>query len=72
MKLVSGKVEPEELVDQVASLLEVKTKNKQDLLETISLKDRLQKVLDHLAHEVNVWNWSGQFPQRPRKDLKTR
>src|SRR3990167_7751289 len=54
MKLVSGKVEPEELVDQVASLLEVKTKSKQELLETISLKVRLQKVLEHLAHEVNV------------------
>lgn len=54
MRLVSGKVEAEELVDQVASLLDVKTKIKQELLETISLKTRMDIVLEHLAHEVNV------------------
>jgi ATP-dependent Lon protease len=54
MKLVSGKVDPEELVDQVSSLLDVKTKSKQELLETLSLKARQQKVLEYLAHEVNV------------------
>ncbi len=54
MKLVSGKVEPNELVDQVASLLETKMKGKQELLEMTSLKDRLQKVLENLSQEVNV------------------
>lgn len=54
MKLVSGKVEPEELADQVASLLSITTKKKQELLETTSLKARLKKVLDYLSHEVNV------------------
>jgi len=54
MKLVSGKVEPHELVDAVASLLEIKTKKKQLLLEELSLKKRLEKVLHYLAHEVNV------------------
>jgi ATP-dependent Lon protease len=54
MRLVSGKVEPEELSDQVASLLEVKTKKKQELLEDLSLKSRLKRVLEYLSHEVNV------------------
>jgi ATP-dependent Lon protease len=54
MRLVSGKVEPEELVDQVASLLSIKTKKRQEILEIISLKDRLLNVLEHLSHEVNV------------------
>jgi len=54
MKLVSGKVEPPELADQVASLLDLKTKKKQELLENPSLKGRLEKVLHYLAHEVNV------------------
>ena len=54
MRLVSGKVEPEELADQVASLLDIKPKKKQDILETVSLKTRLLSVLDHLSHEVNV------------------
>lgn len=54
MKLVSGKVEPNELADQVASLLDIKYSDKQELLETISVEKRLQKVLEHLVHEVNV------------------
>lgn len=54
MKLVSGKVEPPELADQVASLLDLKTRKKQELLENLSLKSRLEKVLNYLSHEVNV------------------
>src|SRR3989344_2267174 len=54
MKLVSGKVEPAELADQVASLLEIKTKKRQEILEVFSLKKRLEKVFQLLAHEVNV------------------
>ncbi|QQS38767.1 endopeptidase La [Candidatus Woesebacteria bacterium] len=54
MKLVSGPVSSIELVDQVAFLLELKTSDKQKILETLSLKQRLEKVLEFLAHEVNV------------------
>lgn len=54
MKLVSGKIDPDELADQVASLLEIKTKMHQELLETLSLKARLEKVHEYLAHEVSV------------------
>lgn len=54
MKLISGTPEPNEVSDQIASLLEIKTSEKQRLLETLSLKLRLQRVLAHLTHEVNV------------------
>jgi ATP-dependent Lon protease len=54
MKLISGNPEPNEVVDQVASLLEIKTVDKQELLETLSLKDRFEKVMQYLTHEVNV------------------
>ena len=54
MKLISGQVEPIELVDQIATLLEVKVILKQKLLETISVKKRMEKVLELLAQEVNV------------------
>jgi ATP-dependent Lon protease len=54
MKLVSGKVEPFELADQVASLLDINTKKKQDLLGILSLKGRLEKVFSLLTHEVSV------------------
>lgn len=54
MRLVSGKVDPMELADQVANLLDLKTRKKQELLETESLSARLNKVYEYLSHEVNV------------------
>jgi ATP-dependent Lon protease len=54
MKLVSGTVEPLELSDQVASLLEIKASEKQKILEEIDLKRRLEICLDYLSKEVNA------------------
>ena len=54
MRLVSGQVSPVELADQIAFLLEVETSDKQKILEILSLKSRLNKVIKYLSHEVNV------------------
>lgn len=54
MRLVSGSVEPVEVADQVASLLEIKTTEKQKLLETSNLRERLQKIFEQLSKEVGV------------------
>ncbi|KKS80342.1 MAG: ATP-dependent protease La, ATP-dependent Lon protease, partial [Candidatus Woesebacteria bacterium GW2011_GWC1_43_10b] len=54
MKIISGQVEPVELVDSVASLLEIKQTEKQQLLENFSVKERLEKVIEFLNREVNV------------------
>ncbi len=54
MKLVSGSVEPLEMSDQIASLLEIKASEKQKILEETDLKKRLNIVFDHLAKEVNA------------------
>ncbi|HEX7017928.1 MAG TPA: endopeptidase La [Patescibacteria group bacterium] len=53
MKLMSGGTESE-LADQIASSLTIKTKEKQELLETLEVKVRLQKVTQHLSHELKV------------------
>jgi ATP-dependent Lon protease len=54
MKLVSGGVEPIELSDQIASVLEIKPGEKQKILEEPNLKKRLEKVTELLAKEVNA------------------
>lgn len=54
MRLVSGQVKANELVDQIASLLEAKTEERQKLLEELSLAKRLKKTHELLAREVNI------------------
>lgn len=53
MKLMSGVTEGE-LVDQIASTLNIKTKDKQDLLETVNVKDRMKRAITHLTREMKV------------------
>jgi ATP-dependent Lon protease len=54
MRLVSGAVEPIELSDQIASLLEIKPSEKQKILEETNVRKRLGTVLEYLAKEVNA------------------
>ena len=54
MRIVSAKIEPVELADQIAYLLDLKTTQKQELLELPSLEERLQKVTEYLSHEISV------------------
>lgn len=53
MRLMSG-VSAAELADQVANSLDLITAVKQELLQTLSVNERLEKVLQHLSHEVKV------------------
>jgi ATP-dependent Lon protease len=53
MKLMSG-VTDGELVDQIASTLSIKTKDKQGILETVNVKDRMKMVITHLTREMKV------------------
>lgn len=53
MKLMSG-VNPSELADQIATTLDIPTKDKQKLLETVDVKQRMQDIIEHLSHEVKV------------------
>lgn len=54
MRLISGHAEPAEIADQVAYYLELPTEKKQELLEALSVAERLEKVVDLLGSEVNV------------------
>ncbi len=54
MKLVSGNSTPAEMVDQIAALLEIKFSDKQKILQQLSVKKRLEKVIELLAREVNA------------------
>lgn len=53
IKLLSG-VNEGEMADQIASTLSLSTKDKQNILEIIDVKERIQKVIFHLSKEVKV------------------
>ena len=54
MQAFSGHIEPVELVDSIASLLDIKISEKQKLLGIFSVKARLKKVTEQLSREVNI------------------
>jgi len=54
VRILSRQTDPVELADSVASLLDIQTKQKQDLLEMLSVEKRLEKVLEYLNHELSV------------------
>ncbi|TSC53494.1 MAG: ATP-dependent Lon protease, partial [Microgenomates group bacterium LiPW_16] len=53
MNIMSG-LSPQELADQIAGTLEIKPSEKQALLETRSVKERLTKIVEYLAHEIKI------------------
>lgn len=54
MRVLSSDISPQELADQIAYLLDIKTPQKQELLEMTDLQKRLKRVTDYLAHEAGI------------------
>ncbi|HEU5442279.1 MAG TPA: endopeptidase La, partial [Steroidobacteraceae bacterium] len=53
-RTIRGVDSPGQLADLIVSFMDVKPQEKQDLLETLDLKQRLDKVVKLLAHRVEV------------------
>ena len=63
---------PGQLADMVANLLDIKNEEKQDLLETFDLGERLDKVLAFLAKRVEVMRLSKEIGDKTRKEFDER
>ena len=46
--------DPTKIADQISSQISISISDKQILLETIGLKERLEKLMDHINNEINV------------------
>src|SRR3989344_2525827 len=51
---IMSEISPSELADQIASTLDLKGTERQEILETIDIKRRLERVLEFLTKEVKV------------------
>ena len=63
---------PGQLADMVANLLDIRNEEKQDLLETFELGERLDKVLAFLAKRVEVLRLSKEIGDKTRKEFGER
>jgi ATP-dependent Lon protease len=70
--VIQGVTTPGMLADMVANLLDVKTEEKQDLLETFDLKRRLDKVLELLGARVSVLRISKEIGEKTKKQFDER
>ena len=60
------------LADTIASFMDVKPSEKQEILETIEVKDRLERVATHLTRRVEVLKLSRQIEQQTKEAIDDR
>jgi ATP-dependent Lon protease len=61
---------PLEFVDRLSALLNLKVEVKQRLLETISVKKRLETVLGHLRGEIEIIKTEARIRERVKKQME--
>ncbi|KZZ85875.1 MULTISPECIES: endopeptidase La [Bacillaceae] len=62
--------EPGRVADLVASHLPLKLKEKQEVLETVDIKDRLHKVISMINNEKEVLNLEKKIGQRVKRSME--
>ncbi len=70
--VVSGIESPGQLADLVAGFLDIKPVDKQHVLETLELRQRLDQVLGHLNHQVEVLKLSRQLEEQTKEKIDER
>ncbi|MEW6705662.1 MAG: endopeptidase La [Pseudomonadota bacterium] len=63
---------PSQLADITASLIDAEVVEKQQLLETLSIEQRLQKVLALLSHRIQVLRLSHEIGERTKEQIDDR
>lgn len=63
---------PSDLADITASLLDTEVSEKQMLLETIDIEERLQKVLHILSRRIEVLRLSQEISERTKEQMEDR
>jgi ATP-dependent Lon protease len=70
--VIQGIESPGQLADLVAGFLDIKPQQKQQILETADVKARLDAVLDHLNHQVEVMKLSRHLEEQTKGKLEER
>jgi ATP-dependent Lon protease len=68
-QMVDGVDDPGQLCDFVAANMDVETEEKQDILETVDLKERLQMVVTLLARQLEVLRVSDKIQSQIKEEI---
>lgn len=71
IRLASG-VKSQEIIDHVASTLDLSTQDKQELLEELNVNSRLDKVIEYLSHEQHILSIEQSITKETKKKLDER
>jgi ATP-dependent Lon protease len=63
---------PATLADTISSFLDIKPQEKQEILETTEIRDRLEKVSAHLTRRVEVLKLSRQIEEQTKEAIDDR
>jgi len=67
---IMSDITPAELADQIASTLDMKGSERQDILETFDTKKRLEKVTEYLSREVKVLELERRITNRTQEKFE--
>jgi ATP-dependent Lon protease len=71
-QVLEGVTDPGRLADLVAGYLEVKSPERQALLETLSVEDRLRRVLVHVQRQIGVLDAQEHIKSQVQEELGER
>ncbi len=71
-QVLEGVTEPGRFADLVAGYLEIKPAERQGLLETLSVEERLQRVLVHVQRQIGVLNAQESIKSQVQEELGER
>lgn len=67
---IMSEISASELADQVASTLDIKGSERQDILETVDIKERLEKISEFLSKEVKVLEIERKIASKTQETLE--
>lgn len=67
---INAKEDPSSLADAIVSHLNIKLEDKQDVLETIDPKARLEKILGHMNSEIEILQVEKRIRNRVKKQME--
>ncbi|MGD8985766.1 MAG: endopeptidase La [Desulfobacteraceae bacterium] len=67
---VSSMEDPSRLADTIAAHLALKVHDKQDLLETVDVNERMEKLFEKLRNEINILALEGRLKKRVKRQME--